>query len=326
MYLTTKIFNPEIYQGKYKNHHYFEGWYFKMVDKRQHHILSIIPGISKGNALNKNHAFIQIINGIKGETFYISYAMDKFQYSIKNFHIEIGENKFTSTKIVLNIKHPDIEISGTLNFTHIIGYPKNLLHPGIMGYYSFIPFMECYHGVINIHHEIIGSLMINHAPIDFTGGYGYIEKDWGTSFPESWIWVQCNHFHPRKVSFMFSIAKIPWFFTSFLGFISFLRIGDEYHTFATYTGAKITKLQYNNGALEVILENKGYALSFRTALSQIQGELTAPVLGMMDRKIKESINSTILLNLQTKNNHCVFYGTGFNTGIEFAGNTKQFIV
>ena len=58
-----------------------------------------------------------------------------------------------------------------------------MTRPGVMGPFSFVPFMECYHGVVNIDHKISGSLMINNEEIDFTDGYGYIEKDWGKSFP-----------------------------------------------------------------------------------------------------------------------------------------------
>ncbi|WP_243392439.1 MULTISPECIES: tocopherol cyclase family protein [unclassified Mesotoga] len=30
--------------------------------------------------------------------------------------------------------------------------------------------------------------------IDLTGGKGYIEKDWGRSLPDAWIWMQSNNF------------------------------------------------------------------------------------------------------------------------------------
>jgi hypothetical protein len=63
-----------------------------------------------------------------------------------------------------------------------------------MGWYSYVPFMECYHGLISIDHKLQGSLQINGQEIDFTEGKGYAEKDWGTSFPEGYVWMQSNHF------------------------------------------------------------------------------------------------------------------------------------
>lgn len=29
--------------------------------------------------------------------------------------------------------------------------------------------------------------------MDFSGGRGYIEKDWGQSFPAAWVWLQINY-------------------------------------------------------------------------------------------------------------------------------------
>ena len=63
-----------------------------------------------------------------------------------------------------------------------------------MGPYTFAPFMECYHGVLSFDHTIAGSLAVDGQELDFTGGHGYIEKDWGQAFPKAWIWTQSNHF------------------------------------------------------------------------------------------------------------------------------------
>jgi tocopherol cyclase len=38
--------------------------------------------------------------------------------------------------------------------------------------------------------------------VDFSGGSGYIEKDWGRSFPRAWIWAQSNTFTQPGTSFL----------------------------------------------------------------------------------------------------------------------------
>ncbi|MCK7537696.1 MAG: tocopherol cyclase family protein [Marinilabiliales bacterium] len=35
---------------------------------------------------------------------------------------------------------------------------------------------------------------------DFSGGRGYIEKDWGHSFPSAYVWMQSNHFQLARIS------------------------------------------------------------------------------------------------------------------------------
>ena len=58
-YQWKKLFNPEIFQGKYKKRNYFEGWYYKLFDSTFMHPLIIIPGISMNQS--DSHSFIQII-------------------------------------------------------------------------------------------------------------------------------------------------------------------------------------------------------------------------------------------------------------------------
>ena len=36
-------------------------------------------------------------------------------------------------------------IKGKISFGDLFRWPSNLFSPGIMGPYSFVPFMECYH-------------------------------------------------------------------------------------------------------------------------------------------------------------------------------------
>jgi hypothetical protein len=69
--------------------------------------------------------------------------------------------------------------------------------------------MECYHGVLSFDHKISGSLTINEIEVNFDDGKGYLEKDWGTSIPSSWIWMQTNQFQGDVASLFGSVAKIP---------------------------------------------------------------------------------------------------------------------
>ncbi len=59
-------------------------------------------------------------------------------------------------------------------------------------------------------HSVSGELEFNGEPVDFSGGRGYIEKDWGSYFPEGYIWLQSNHFDEPGISAKTSVAKIPW--------------------------------------------------------------------------------------------------------------------
>jgi hypothetical protein len=191
-----------------------------------------------------------------------------------------------------------------------------------MGWYSWVPFMECFHGVLSLDHSVKGIISINGREVSLDGGKGYIEKDWGTAFPEAWFWQQSNHFDEDEVSLTASIAIIPWIRKSFPGFIiGFLWDGILYK-FATYTGAKTRKLEINEKDILWIVEDKKYILEMRSERGTTS-PLRAPTKTGMNRQIDESINSWINVKLYQKiktGKTIIYQGEGNNAGMEIEGN------
>lgn len=308
-----RVFNPEVFQGNLSKKHYFEGWYFKHVSKELNQVFSFIPGVSL-NPENP-HAFIQVINGITGNTQYIEYPLSSFSYSRKSFKVQVGESVFTSDFMDLNIKSPLINASGRLSYSGSVKYPTDFFSPGIMGWYSFVPFMECKHGVVSVSHRIKGSLQIDDDHLDFSDGKGYIEKDWGKSFPESWIWFQSNTFANSDACIMMSIAKIPWLGSFFTGFLGFLYVNGRFYPFSTYNKSEITALNLANNKLTIAFKNKRYKLEI-TAELKSSGILMAPKLGAMNRRIKESLDSVLKVELSDPGGHEIFHDTAYRAGLE----------
>lgn len=321
MYVINKIWNPGVYQGKFKRGRYFEGWYFKIIDRDSRNIFALIPGVAMGEKGKDAHAFVQVSDARWGKAYYFRYLLSCFSSSCTKFAINIAGNSFSSEGIHIDLNSADLKLKGDLLFSNIVRFPKNFLNPGIMGPFSFVPFMECYHDVINMHHEITGVLFVNGVHADFTGGYGYIEKDWGRSFPEAWVWLQSNHFENDDASIMFSLAKIPWLGRHFTGLISYLRLGDRFYRFATYTGARVLDLSISSDNVSASLEGNGYNLSI---FSRNNGGniLKAPKNGFMATEINESITSEVTATLRDREGNVVFSGLGRNTGLEIAGDTS----
>lgn len=317
MYRLKKLFNPEIFQGKYKKKNYFEGWYYKLVDKDGKNSFALIPGVAFDKDKNA-HAFVQIIDSIGYDTDYFKFPLEDFAFSESDLDVSVGDNHFKRSSITVSLKNDKNTVYGDLEFYDIEEFPKTILRPGIMGPFSFVPTMECYHGVVNIHQKIKGSLMINDKLVDFTNGYGYIEKDWGKSFPKWWVWMQSNHFEQDDVSLMFSIAKIPWLKNHFTGFLSFLKIGEKMYLFATYTGAKVKTLEYTNGDIFIVVKDRKHTLTI-TGKYKESGVLRAPKNGLMERIISESISSTIKVVLTNHNGDIIFDDYGENAGLEVVG-------
>lgn len=292
------VFNQIPFQGAARKPPYFEGWYFKHVSQDMRAIYSFIPGISKD--ADDPHAFIQILDGLSGASSYVRFDPSAFSFDRRRFAVAIGDNRFSADGIELAIDGPDIKVSGSVRYDGLSPFPSSLRSPGIMGWYSYIPSMECNHAVVSADHSISGALDINGATHDFSGGRGYIEKDWGASFPESWIWLQCNNFKRQRLSLFLSVAKIPWLGRFFLGFICFVFVDGRYYTFATYNRSTIRSIEFDDPVLRLSLGNRSYRLDI-TAVQGAGGHLKAPVgssrEGVMSRVIKESINSRVEFEL-----------------------------
>jgi hypothetical protein len=117
---------------------------------------------------------------------------------------------------------------------------------------------------------------------------------------------------------MFSIAKIPSFGSSFTGFLLIFRYEKKIHVFATYTGAKIRTLDYDQSGIRVIAENLCYLLEMYV-LPSMGGALKAPKNGLMNREIIESINAAVNVRFTDRKGRLIYEGTGTNTGLEITG-------
>ena len=238
--------------------------------------------------------------------------------------MKIGDSVFTGNYIDLKIESENLNLTGHIVYNNIVKYPRKILSPGIMGWYSFVPAMECKHGIVSVNHDLKGIININGKPVDLDNGKGYIEKDWGTSFPEAWIWIQSNNFSNHDTSFSFSIAKIPWLGRFFIGFISFLYINGRFFLFSTYNKSVITKIVHDNKSIAIEMKGKDAILNV-TVVKNSFGELIAPASGDMSRRIKESIYSTVHLTLQDKDGTLIYEDSGKRAGLEIIEEIFNYI-
>jgi hypothetical protein len=320
-YRAGSIFNPERFQGWGQSHSYFEGWYFKLVSADGSAAVAVIPGVAMDTA-GKRHAFIQVLDGNKRTSNYHRFDFSDFSAAPDKFEVCIQSNKFSAQGIELNL--PDIK--GQVKFSETVPWPKPFYSPGIMGPFSFVPFMECYHGIVSMDHKLTGSLNLGDSEIDFTGGRGYIEKDWGRSFPSAYIWMQSNHFSKPGISIKLSVAKIPWLASSFVGFICGIWINNRLIRFTTYNRSALRKCFADQAAVTVTMESPDYLLEVN-AIRDHATELAAPIRGFMDGRIEESMSARIGLCLtEKKSGKIILQDSGQHAGLEVAGEVSALFI
>ena len=319
-YQFTKLKHPELFQGNRKRKNYFEGWYFKMVSADGETILSVIPGIALSRDGNKQNAFIQIIDGKTTQTRYYTFPIEEFAFSRKEFSIRIGRNYFSTDRITLDIRTDTTSVSGTIKMTDRVALPScKLLNSGIMGWYRFVPLMQCYHGVVSLTNRVNGSLVLDGKTYNFPSGTGYIEKDWGSSMPSAWIWIQSNNFHRKGSSFMLSIAHIPWMGKAFTGFLGFYLHDGKVYRFATYTHARLKLEHRGNDTVNISIFDRKRSYTI-IAIRTNAGSLKAPEKGTMDRRILESIDAKLWLTVRDKRGNLIALDSTSIAGFEMVGD------
>lgn len=320
----SNTIHPSRYHGFGVKPPFFEGWYFKLVSKDHTHKYSIIPGVYFSSEPNNSHCFIQVFNSGDEAVSYHRYPIDSFKAEKDRFEIQVGPNIFRSDQISLAIDDDLGKVQGNLIFENLSPWPTRFYSPGAMGWFAWVPFMECYHGVVSMDHTIRGTLKINEDLLDFSGGSGYIEKDWGQQFPSAWIWGQSNHFNHPGISLMMSVAVIPWLGSFFGGFIIGLLYEGKILRFATYNGSKIESISLDDREVHLEVRNGGFRLKIR-ALRAEGGLLQAPTKVEMGRRIMETLNAKISIRLETREGDLLYQGTGENAGLETVGDLDRLI-
>lgn len=324
--MLRKIINPILFQGNLDKKNYFEGWYYKQVSKDEKNVVCFIPGISLAN--NGAFSFVQYVflrldknNNRIVNTGYKKYSIDEFKVKNNPFILQIGENVFSESLVNIKLNDDKANIEGNLELGDFRTLEKSILMPNIMGSLAYLPKMECNHGVISMNHNIKGNLKVNGEEINFTDGKGYIEKDWGTSFPEKYMWIQCNNFENKAISIFSSVAKLPYMGIDFKGHVSNLLIGEKQYRFATYNNSKVRIEKISDENIKLTLENRKAMLKIEATLKE-PVELIAPKGGKMEKKIKEEVGGSVKFHLFDKVSKEVYQDNGNMAGIEIVGFSK----
>ena len=195
---------------------YFEGWYVKVVSADKALRLAVIPGLfrsdSGGGGLRPGprrryrSQLVRVLSelGVLGGT--------------GSFHGPGRAQSVHAGGVELDVELPDLHLRGQLDFTsELTPWPVTRRSPAPWGWYSYMPFMECYHGVVSFGHDVAGMLVLDGQEHRLTGARGYLEQDWGQAFPAGYVWMHSNTFTTPGVSLMASVALIPWLRGQFRG-------------------------------------------------------------------------------------------------------------
>jgi tocopherol cyclase len=321
--------HPEAFHGKGKSSPFFEGWYVKLVSADLSQRWAVIPGIFKGidkadsnERQSKDEAFIQVLDGSTGRSWFHSFDSSEFKAASDKFEVQIGNNFFSETEVRLDLP----QLQGTISITTpFVPWPVTLRSPGIMGWYGLVPFMECFHGIVSFGHQLEGALKVEGKEQSFSKGKGYIETDWGKGFPSGYIWMQTNHFDfNNETSLIASCAIIPWIGKSFRGFIMGLMHEEKLYSWTTYNGAKELELRVDDTHVYWQVAGPDGTLDLKAERTR-GGLLHAPLHKDMHRRVEETMDSTVEITLTDNNGKQIVSGTGTAAALEIFGELEKLL-
>ena len=155
---------------------------------------------------------------------------------------------------------------------------------------------------------------MNNYEMRFDNDMGYIEKDWGISFPKTYIWCQGNNFKKSNASFMLSMADVPFKMFKFKGVICVLQIDGKEYKFTTYNNARVVEYDVNDNSLNITLRKGVLYINVKAEYDKGQ-KLSAPVKGKMEKDIFESVSAKVTVTL-TQEDEIIFSDTSMNCGLE----------
>lgn len=288
----------------------FEGYYFKHTFEDK--TLSFIVGFSTAEP----YSFIQVVESNPMYTKHYAFGIDDMIISNNPFSIKIKNNFFSFEKIIVDLD----EYKGQITYTNLIPLESFLIFKNIMGPFVMLPNMKCNHAIISMDHQINVDLVVREHKYE-TIGRGYIEKDYGKTFPKNYVWIQCNDFEEEQVSIFFSIATIPYMGLKFDGVIcNFVLNGEEYR-FATYNGSTYHINDIGDNKFAITLKN-GQVILKIIAIPNDHAELVSPKNGAMNGMIKEGLNGLVEVSLIIDNK--LVYTASSNKGAIELTNHQYF--
>ena len=318
--------HPAAFHGVGKTNNFFEGWYVKIVSADQSQRWAVIPGIFRGlkngDAPAADQAFIQVLDGNTGRSWFHEFDVADFSADTDSFNVRIGANHFDSTGVTLDLP----QLKGRINYESALDpWPVTFASPGIMGWYGLVPFMECFHGIVSFGHGLSGNVDVEGTAVDFGAGRGYIEKDWGRAFPAGYIWMQTNHFASAPdASLIASVAIIPWLGGAFRGYIVGFKHSGRLHKFTTYNKSREQLLTVDDTHVRWNLTGPDGTLEI-SAERAAGGLLHAPLRSAMHKRVEETMLATVRVRHLDVSGAVIFEDVGTCAAMEVFGDLERLL-
>jgi hypothetical protein len=205
----------------------------------------------------------------------------------------MGENLLTTEIIQINTK--DFKIHLKLMNNHVSKTFKNS-----MGYNYFLPNLPCYHAVLNTGHLVSGEIKQKNERFIIKNELGYLEKNWGTSFPETYYWLHAVDPNDPQVSILFSRAEIEWIGKKFIRHLGHLRFDEKEVDIRSLKNVTVSILSSCKDKHEIRIASKTLQMEISITHNN-KVRFKGPFNGKLSRDIIHFPDSIIQIRLSENN-------------------------
>ena len=195
-----------------------------------------------------------------------------------HFLKDVTALKRTDQGMEIHVEEDGLSIHASLVFG-----PLHPLSKPVMGPFRHFK-MQCNHAVYSMFHSVKGTFLHNGILHEFHDGYGYAEGDYGTSFPEGYVWFNSSG---KDYGVTFAYATIPFGLIRFHGLLAFIKTEKGEWRLTTYTGARVLSCTKKR----IVVKKGKYRLEITPSFREGHA-LKAPAEGAMKRLIKENLAVT----------------------------------
>ena len=289
-----KRLKPTQLQGNLDKVNYFEGWFQKIYSQELKVTFIIIYGFATENT-DDEIGFIQIhipeqpiihLKFNKADVY-----LDKFKH-----HIQFGSQLISNEKIYIKTECLQIDLSITTDAANKVKFHT-------MGNYYLIPGIPCYHCVMIKNSSVKGVIIYNEKVYPLSSAFGYLEKNWGHSFPKKYLWLHAKDPTNPSNQLLFSQADILWSNRLYKKHFGFLEVNGMSTDFRKIKRNKII----------VHLSSTGICITLDDFIIEVEipSKFKTPILfespskGMMNDRISHF--SDVRCSLKSKNNKGIIH-------------------
>ena len=219
---------------------HFEGWYYRAFDPESRQSWVLIAAYWVEDNYEGN-GFLELIQHPEGTVYkqeFSSVNIEEIQASQGEFDLRLGDVQLGANKIDGVMWTDDgqrLEIDLEITDCAQWGAPDDDNNRWTMGWSTEAPGIPIRWHVHHLKANMSGTIRTPEHEWTLSEIPLHQEKNWGRSFPSSWMWLQSNHFEGRPdVAFAAAGGPIfPWRFTPH-GYMAGLRWRDQFFTWRTH--------------------------------------------------------------------------------------------